>query len=103
MPVLELIDDLATVVELVRLQVIAAGEPARPAGVECVKRSIERELAQPAIAQVRVVQVHHRPASEGVHVGHLQLRLGAVDVVGVGQLHPNPRAEQVEFLQLHTR
>src|SRR5262249_28678310 len=100
--VVELVDDLAAVVEMVALVDALRHETAGVAGFERVERAVDDGLAHRAVAQLRIVQVDRSPRTESVIVGKTDARFAPVDRALVSYPDGAAGAQDVELLQRDT-
>jgi hypothetical protein len=100
-PVLELVDDRATVPQRIRLHVVDPVGASRPRRVEGIKGLLHGQLAQVSVAEVAVVRAERHEAAEQVLIAQADLVAGAVDVRRMQQHEVRTAAEDIGVLQLH--
>ena len=101
MLVMELVDDLAAVVERVGLRIVHASHAARESGLEGVERVVDGEIALMPVAVVGPGDPDRGPGAEGMVVRRREERGGPIDVPGVSQLDLGAGTDEVELLELH--
>ncbi len=97
---LELIDDVAAVVQRINAQVVRAGQTAGPARIEGIEEPIDKEIALIAVAVHRVERLHPDAAAFDIRVLDAELRRRAVDVGTAAGRDGRAVAECIELLHL---